>query len=270
LLGRRPAAEARQLGILYGLAYGLGTMYWLFGLFGLVAISFVGLMAGYFGILATLIALVRDRPAWARVALAAMFAVAVDWLRGDAWYVRFPWYTAPHALAASPPWIAPTAWVGTYGLSYLVWLIVAAGAFVHVRYWLAFLLLPASSLLLFPIGSADSTALFVQAEDSAVVRALLRSSPLDHCDLTVLPEYAFPDGIEAALSSSGGPAAFARKHNCPIVFGTVEGGAYGQPGFQNVAAVLDAQGSLIGTFPKQRPVPLMLDGRPGTRQPVFP
>jgi apolipoprotein N-acyltransferase len=117
LLGRRAPAEARQLGILYGLAFGGGTMYWLFGLFGLVAISFVGLMAAYFGLLANLIALVRDRPAWVRVALVALFAVAIDWLRGDAWYLRFPWYTAPHALAASPRWIAPAAWLGTYGLT---------------------------------------------------------------------------------------------------------------------------------------------------------
>jgi apolipoprotein N-acyltransferase len=269
LLGRRPAAEARQLGIVYGLGYGLGTMYWLFGMFGAVAIGFVALMAGYFGILATLIGLVRDRPAWARAALVALFAVAIDWLRGDAWYLRFPWYTAPHALAASPRWIAPVAWIGTYGLTYVVWLIAAAGAFIHIRYWLAFLLLPLCSLLLPPVGDADRTALLVQAEDPAMVRALLRSARPDHCDLTVLPEYAFPDGIETALTSPEGPAQFARKHSCPLVFGTVEGGAYGQPGFQNVAAVLDAEGNLIGTFPKQRPVPLMLDGRPGTRRPIF-
>jgi apolipoprotein N-acyltransferase len=56
---------------------------------------------------------------------------------------------------------------------------------------------------------------------------------------------------------------------CPVIFGTVEG-SYGEPDFQNVAAVLDAQGNLVGTFPKQRPVPLMIDGRPGNRRPVFP
>src|SRR5262249_12839607 len=39
--------------------------------------------------------------------------------------------------------------------------------------------------------------------------------------------------------------------------------------FQNVAAVIDSDASLIDTFPKQRPVPLMHDGDPGTRRPVF-
>jgi apolipoprotein N-acyltransferase len=36
-----------------------------------------------------------------------------------------------------------------------------------------------------------------------------------------------------------------------------------------VAAVIDPTGTLMGTFPKQRPVPLMLDGTPGDRLPVF-
>jgi Carbon-nitrogen hydrolase len=40
--------------------------------------------------------------------------------------------------------------------------------------------------------------------------------------------------------------------------------------FKNVAAVLDCSGNLVGTFPKQRPVPLMVDGRRGDRCPVFP
>jgi apolipoprotein N-acyltransferase len=135
---------------------------------------------------------------------------------------------------------------------------------------LAFVLLPASSFLLPPVGVPDRTALLIQAEDEVLVRALLRSAPAARMDLVVLPEYAFQKGIETTLAETGGPAAIARKRDCPLVFGTVEGGAYGQPGFQNVAAVLDAHGDLVGTFPKQRPVPLMLDGRPGSRRPVFP
>src|SRR5207302_8768922 len=39
--------------------------------------------------------------------------------------------------------------------------------------------------------------------------------------------------------------------------------------FSNVAAVVGPDGELLGTFPKQRPVPLMMDGTPGDRRPVF-
>jgi len=86
VLRDRPVHEARPIGVLYGLIYGLGTMYWLFNIFGVLAISLIAIMAAYFGLLATLIAMIRKRPPLARAALAALFAVGVEWLRGDAWY----------------------------------------------------------------------------------------------------------------------------------------------------------------------------------------
>jgi apolipoprotein N-acyltransferase len=269
LLRDRTATEARSLGLLYGCVYGLGTMYWFFGIFGPYAISLIALMAGYFGLLATLIGLTRGRPPLVRAALVALFAVAVEWLRGDAWYLRFPWYTVPHALVAAPAWIAAARWVGTYGLSYFLWLIAAASALGRVRYGLAFLLVPACSVVLTPVELPDRTALLVQAEDPLAIESLIATAPSGPIDLAVLPEYAFPFSMNRALDSKRGPTTLARKLNCPVVFGTVEG-TYGDSDFQNVAAVIGTDGGLWGTFPKQRPVPLMVDGRAGDRRPIFP
>ena len=139
---------------------------------------------------------------------------------------------------------------------------------MRARYWAAFLILPACAWLLPAVDPPDRTALLMQAEDSATHESLIESIRDDKVDLAVLPEYAFPYSIEMALASKRGPTTLSQKLGCPIVFGTLEG-EYGRPGFQNVAAVIDTSGSLRGTFPKQRPVPLMLDGRPGDRRPVF-
>jgi apolipoprotein N-acyltransferase len=268
LLRGKNSSEARAVGLVYGAVYGLGTMYWLFGIFGFLAVSFVGLMAGYFGILATLIGMTKDRSLFVRVLLVGVFAVAIEWLRGDAWYLRFPWYTVPHALVASPMWTAPVRWIGTYGLSFVLWSVAALGAFGRPRYWLGFCLVPASWLLLPPVQPPDRMALLMQVEESYLVESLIKDAPSGKFDLVVLPEYAFPQGYRSLLSSPRGPAALARKLSCPVVFGTVDG-SYGEPGFQNVAGVLDAKGEFVGVFPKQRPVPLMLDGKPGTTRPVF-
>jgi apolipoprotein N-acyltransferase len=263
------ATEARSLGLLYGCVYGLGTMYWFFGIFGPYAISLIALMAGYFGLLSTLIGMSRGRPLLMRAGLIALFAVAVEWLRGDAWYLRFPWYTAPHALVASPAWIAPVRWIGTYGLSYLVWFLAAASALGRVHYALGFALIPTCSILLPAFAPPDRTALLIQAEEPFAIESLIADVQTAPIDLAVLPEYAFPYSLEAALVSKRGPATLARKLNCPVVFGTVEG-SYGDPDFQNVAAVIGGDGNVWGTFPKQRPVPLMVDGKSGKRRPVFP
>jgi predicted amidohydrolase len=77
------------------------------------------------------------------------------------------------------------------------------------------------------------------------------------------------DGALAVLAAPYGPAALARRAASPVVFGAVEGD-YFSAKFANVAAVVDAEGTLLGTFPKQRPVPLMADGVPGDRRAVFP
>ncbi|MFO0937463.1 MAG: nitrilase-related carbon-nitrogen hydrolase [Gemmataceae bacterium] len=264
--------RARPLGLLYGLVFGSGTMYWMFrpGLFGIMAIPLVALMAGYFGLFATLFALTRQRPPLIRATLAALFAVAIEWLRGDAWYLRFPWYTAPHALALSPMWASPVRWIGTYGLSFVVWFIAAAGTVGAKRYWLAFLLLPACSWLLPSFDPPDRKAVLIQVEDQMMVESRMAEVPTVEVDLAVLPEYAFTFSLETTLRMKNGPVALAKRLNCPVIFGTTIGGSYGDPGYQNVAAVIDATGNVIDTFPKQRPVPLMLDGKPGERRPVFP
>jgi apolipoprotein N-acyltransferase len=267
LLRDQDAQTARNLGLVYGLTFACGTMYWMFAIFGFFAIGLLALMAAYFGLLGTLIALTRGLSVPARVALIALFAVAVEWLRGDAWYLHFPWYTPPHALAAAPPWVSGARWLGVYGLSYVVWLIAAAGALGGPRAYAAFLLLPACYLLLPPAGEPDRKALLLQKEFGELDR-IISQLPVTKVDLAVLPELAYLSSPEAALKERNGPAALAQKTSSPVVFGAVEG-TYGAASFSNVAAVIGPDGRLLGTFPKQRPVPLMVDGTPGERRPVF-
>ncbi|MHB1425190.1 MAG: nitrilase-related carbon-nitrogen hydrolase [Gemmataceae bacterium] len=267
LLRDQDPQTARNLGLVYGLTFAAGTMHWMFLIFGVLAIPLLAIMAAYFGLLATLFALTRGWNAAARVCLAALFAVAVEWLRGDAWYLRFPWYTPAHALAAAPPMVAGARWLGAYGLSLVIWLLAAAGAFRPLAY-AGFLLLPACWLLLPADGKPDCRVVLVQSEVGSIERAIA-AIPDEKADLSVLPELAYTCSPQAALSRRNSPAELARKTGGPVVFGAVEG-RYGEMPFSNVAAVIGPDGQLLGTFPKQRPVPLMLDGAPGERRPVFP
>jgi apolipoprotein N-acyltransferase len=266
LLRDQDTRTARNIGLVYGLTLCAGTMYWLFGIFGALAIPLLAITAAYFGLFATLFAMTRALHVVARIGLAALFAVGVEWLRGDAWYLRFPWYTPVHALAAAPPMVAGVRWLGTYGLSLVIWLIAAAGAFRPYAY-AAFLVLPACWLLLPADGAPDRRALLLQTEMGSIEQLISTVSD-EKIDLSVLPEYAYTCSPEAALTGRNSPAALARKTSGPVVFGAVEG-TYGEMPFSNVAAVIGPDGRLLGTFPKQRPVPLMADGTPGERRPVF-
>jgi apolipoprotein N-acyltransferase len=269
LLRDTDAQTARNLGVVYGGTFGLATMYWFFAVFGFLTVPLIGLMAIYFALFAWCVAVTRGMRPLLRVALVAVFAVGIEWLRGDAWYLRFPWYTPPHALAASPTWIADARWLGVYGLSFLTWFIAAAGAFLNPACWFAFALLPLGSLLLPPFEAPDRRALLVQAEGEVETQMLLPQLPTEKVDLVVLPEYSFTSSVRSVLASQDGPRKLARATGCPVVFGAIEGGEYGTLNFSNVAAVIDAEGRLLGTFPKQHPVPLMLDGTSGKRRPIF-
>jgi apolipoprotein N-acyltransferase len=268
LIRNQPGGGARNLGFCYGLALALGTMYWLFGLFGAVAVALLLVMAGYFWLLGALIGMTQGHRPLIRAILVGLFAVAVEWLRGDAWYLRFPWYTVPHPLAAAPAWIAPARWLGVYGLSFVVWLLAASGAFGPKPVWACFLLLPACSALLPGVGDADRTALLIQVEQPRDPGELFPDILAERVDLAVLPEYAYVISPADVLRLPVGPSALARKVSGPVVFGAVEG-VYGTPAFENVVGVIAADGAVLGTFPKQRPVPLFRDGTPGTRRPTF-
>jgi apolipoprotein N-acyltransferase len=258
---------ALAAGFAYGVALAAGTMYWMFNLFGPFAVFLLVIMTAYYGLLASLFAATRGSHPAARACLLALFAVGIEWLRGDAWYLRFPWYTPPHALAAAPPMIAGVRWLGVYGLSFVVWMVAAAGAFRPVAY-LGFLALPACWLLLPGEGAPDRRALLFQLEDERV-GPQLAAAPPGRYDLAVVPELAYICSPQTALSYGDGPAVLARGTAATVVFGAVEG-TYPKIPFFNVAAVAGPDGVLLGTFPKQRPVPLLRDGVPGDRLPVFP
>jgi apolipoprotein N-acyltransferase len=269
LLRDRPLREALDLSLVYGVVYGLGTMYWFFGIFSGLAIPMIALMGAYFGLLGALVGMTRGRNAFLRAAMVGIFAVAVEWLRGDCWYLRFPWYTVPHALATAPVWIAAVRWVGVYGLSFIVWSIAAGGAFGRNYVWAAFLLLPAGFWFLGSVGEADKRALLFQTDGTDQLEALMKSAPQEDIDLAVTPEYAYMASPQYAIATRNGPGELAKRLHCPVVFGAVEG-TYGEAHFQNVAVVIDGDAQLLDTFPKQRPVPMMADGDPGTRRPIFP
>jgi apolipoprotein N-acyltransferase len=111
-------------------------------------------------------------------------------------------------------------------------------------------------------------ALLIQAENRSV-EDFIPSIPRERFDLAVLPEYAYFKDYTKVLNSPRGPVALAKIISGPVIFGAVKG-EFGEQGFENVAVVLDARGKPVGTFTKQRPVPLFMDGVAGTERPVFP
>jgi apolipoprotein N-acyltransferase len=73
LLRDHGPATARNLGLVYGLAFAAGTLHWMFSIFGAFAVPLLAIMAAYFGLFAFLVALTRGQGVPARVALIGLF-----------------------------------------------------------------------------------------------------------------------------------------------------------------------------------------------------
>ena len=274
LLDGKSVSHARNLGLCYGAVFALGTMHWFFNLFGMLAISLMALMALYHWLLGGMIGMLGPLPPVKKAALAALFAVGVEWLRGDAWYLRFPWYTPPHALAAQPEWIAAARWLGVYGLSGLIWFTIACGAWQTTWcrrscVWSSLALLPAASLMLPAVDAPQRVALLVQGEGTFDVERVIARLPTQKADVAITPEFSYSKDYSLALESASGPRLLMQKTQALTVFGAMR--MLAKKRFENVAVVLaPGQHDPLGWYVKHRPVPLFLDGLPGTLTPVFP
>lgn len=130
LLGRRHAV---LWGCLYGMAMWMGSMYWISGTLetfgglprGLAWLAQV-LLVMYLGFDQVVFVIFgrriwRHGGAWAILGLPALW-VSLEWLRGAA-FGRFPWNLAAYAWVDMPGALPLAAWIGTFGVSYLLVLV---------------------------------------------------------------------------------------------------------------------------------------------------
>jgi apolipoprotein N-acyltransferase len=137
-LRRRPFV----LGVVAGLIYFGGTLYWVTGVmtvYGglssslsvLIAALLAGYLALYPGVFAVLVSMAVRRSGVAGVWLAPLFWVATEWVRS--WLLAgFPWALLGSSQATTIPVVQLASVTGVYGLSALVALVGTAAAAVAI------------------------------------------------------------------------------------------------------------------------------------------
>ena len=141
--GRRPAL----IGFLHGLAAWLVTIPWIAptlvtygGISRGLSVLLVVVLAAYLGAFHALFAALaagpwRRRGAWALTGPPALW-VALEWLRAHL-LGGFPWTPAAYAWTDQPGALRAAAWIGAYGVSFLLVLANAGVASALRRRWLA-------------------------------------------------------------------------------------------------------------------------------------
>ena len=140
----RSRRRAFWLGQLSGMVFFAGTCHWIFGVMRLyghlsvlpsagVLLLFVVSFALFLALFALLVAELARR--WQFLALAAspFVWVALEWLRTYIFFGGFPWNLLGYAVAPHIGWIQHAAYVGIYGVSFLL----AAVSALVAGYWRA-------------------------------------------------------------------------------------------------------------------------------------
>lgn len=286
----RHAVVVRWVGVVFGtLSHGL-VLRWLYALFDVAALA----LWLVFGILHALAfaALFTVRERYGRrvmLALAPPVLLGIECFRSEWWFLRFPWATGGHALAADPNVAQVAELVGVYGLSLLCFVVaslLAAAATEGPRRRSGLGLVTLGLWLLVVAGgalrrgalereldgdpSSDLAPLrvaVVQYETNGVDDAIrLAAEVPDDVELSVFPE------LGAALSGgrplhADDPAMAARLRELAltarsaVAIGVTEPvpGAPA-PAFFNTLLLLDEGGEALAHYHKAEPVPLFADG----------
>jgi apolipoprotein N-acyltransferase len=263
-------------GLLFGIVHAALSFSWMFGIFGLLTVLLFSVYATYFALAFLFVR--ASTEAWGDRALlwsAPIAWVAIEWLRSEAWWLKFSWFTAGSSLAGNERLIQTASIVGAYGLSALIVLVNASIALAIIDRRCRIAPVAAVGLALAawiggkpsplpkPAGTVDVAMIegegILLDEFARRVDEAMRRAP--KTTLVVLPEYAtasrlFDDDQEMMLMRDA-----AKRHRVTLVFGGTERTGRGD-GWHNMLFVIGPDGAIIHRQAKSVPLPFFRDGLP--------
>ena len=258
--------HGRYLGLLQGMVfYGVGLS-WMITIFQQAAFG-LWLILALFGWLAgALIGHVSvryGRASWLPL-YAALVWSAVEFVRSELFWLRFPWLS--NGLGLGPTWLSP--WIGVYGAGFLV---VLAGAMVVSGRKFQAMAGAALTLTLIALGclrpppvaatTAPIPVLAVQSETCDFYGYQEMTAARTFANGIILwPEYATCFDLQAMPKTFEMASGLARDRDATLILGTqkiLDGETH-----HNQALTIEASG-VVGSHFKNHPVPFMNDGVPG-------
>jgi len=282
-----PGRLAVTGGLLFGLVQAGLLLPWLFRMFGALAILLVLIYAVYFGLYFGILGKLCRR--WGTHVLvwgAPILWVGVEFLRSEAWWLKFSWFGLGYSQHVNYPFLQAASVGGVYLLSFVI--AAANGALAWALEKSArgrVIPLAAEVLAIAGLHWAGSAALEgerqgagysiagVEGEGKDLEWFLERTEKVldEHPEtrLVVWPEWSIPERLPAGSATLIRIRELAKKRGVPILFGgtrAAEGGAADD--FENTVFLVRPDGD-VETQAKSEPVPFFADGRPAAgRKPL--
>jgi apolipoprotein N-acyltransferase len=181
----------------FGFCLALCSTYWLWRIFGPMALilwGYIGLTLSLFGVAFALIHR-TGWAAWVKVMTSGMAWTAIDYLRGEVLPLSFPWLQV--SLLVEPAWPL-LSWIGCYGVSGVVVMALFAGVRRQLILFSVIIVLIIGLQLLNTKQNAPAISVCcVQSESHDV--SLLQSMSTQGTQLVIWPELAAPIAEQAVL-----------------------------------------------------------------------
>lgn len=260
--------RAFYLGLTQGVIAYASSLYWLYNVFSVVAISLfviLGLFTALFCLLFNS-ASKQTTNTTLRTLLAATLWTAIEFYRSELFILRFPWITPGSALG--PTLLSPV--VGVYGTTFLI--VAAAAAFLSRKTLplAGFLALCVICLGIFhpvrlePDAGKSFAVTVVQNEgcDLQTYAKMTRTALKDSPNLIIWPECAVPYDVREFPDEFTSLTTLCGEMEAILIIGTQTKIGLGAANWHNTALILDKKG-VVGEYYKARPVHFFDDGIPG-------
>jgi apolipoprotein N-acyltransferase len=299
---------AAYLALIFGWAFALAALPWLWSIFSTGAIGVCIMLALPWALFGLAYRTLSPRVDSATLVLAApVLFTAAEWVRCQGWYFRFSWLQLGASYVASSGSQSTYPLIGVYGLTFLTVLVnaVVAEAVRQKSSRARLQGLAAAAALVAVLVLAFRVAWLVDLQPQAEsydrsVKVLLVQSETEDLDwfvdqthqyagtkpqLIVWPELAVNDYVEDDPATLGRLQSLARELGAVLVLGCkshVPAGvrcdwlrrramrqAEGNV-YYNSALIIGPTGDVMGRYHKRHPIQLFADGVPGPGHPVFP
>jgi apolipoprotein N-acyltransferase len=291
LQGHRPR-RAFQISLVAGACFFGVLFYWLYTLWDWASffiipgyLLLIGYLALYWGAFGAVYAwLSRRLPHWAMIAAAPALWIILEFIRALGPF-GFTWGQLAQALYREIPVIQLASLTGIWGVSFLVVLInYLLYLSITRRRWRYLALVVVAVGLAWGWGMVHAEQPLIDQQTLRValvqpnIPQIMRSDPSrlseflekyqgllaqiqpGSADMTILPESILPDFVLRDQLLLGYFESWARDHQSSLIFGSLDS----RPrGYYNTAALLSAQGDLLGTYDKVQLVPFSTEYFPG-------
>jgi apolipoprotein N-acyltransferase len=296
-------SPAFMYGLLLGLVFYGGTLYWLYNIFSAVSIVLIAIIATFIATFGLLLRWLCPEGWLGFTLIAASLWTIIEFFKSEGWWLKFSWMNLGYALHNQPIPLQAANLIGQYGLSFLIVIVNCLLLMIIInkqhRVKIAMLLLFLGAAIY--IHHSDHLTTLGQDVDVLLVQRETRDTDL-YAELSrfkttksdpriiVWPEYAIPRFLIEENETFEKVRTLAKEEQSTLIIGSKERAPRknerqdkvladkGIPQderdsmlhFYNTAYAVSPQGDIVGRVYKMNPIPFFMDGYAGEEyRPIF-